>query len=150
MKKIYDRRVLVKVDGWEEFEDTSIFRCLRYKDEDFVKQEYLYRFRTFEDMKAEIEEGCWILDAEVTTTFFTRQPKIKINTVNSLFHCSPAIEMTKKNFKPIEVRCAYNKMSASMKELSEALDSDSFCEYLKDRGITKIWEKFLKKTVDKL
>ena len=137
MKKIYDRRVLVKVDGWKEFEDTSIFRCLRYKDEDFVKQEYLHRFKTFEDVKADIEEGCWILDAEVTTTFFTRQPKIKINTVNSLFHCSPAIEMTKKNFKPIEVKIVYKEEKHfSIKELADLLDADSFCEYLNDRNIS--------------
>ena len=139
MKKIYDRRVLVKVDGWEEFEDTSIFRCLRYKDEDFVKQEYLHRFKTFEDVKADIEEGCWILDAEVTTTFFTRQPKIKINTVNSLFHCSPAIEMTKKNFKPIEVKIVYiEEKDISIKTLADLLDADTFCEYLRDRNISSI------------
>ena len=28
-----------------------------------------------------------------------------------------------------------------MKELADTLDADSFCEYLRDRGITKIWEK---------
>lgn len=139
MKKIYDRRVLVKVDGWEEFEDTSIFRCLRYKDEDFVKQEYLHRFKTFEDVKADIEEGCWILDAEVTTTFFTRQPKIKINTVNSLFHCSPAVEMTKKNFKPIEVKIVYiEEKDISISTLADLLDADTFCEYLRDRNISSL------------
>ena len=139
MKKIYDRRVLVKVDGWKEFEDTSIFRCLRYKDEDFVKQEYLHRFKTFEDVKADIEEGCWILDAEVTTTFFTRQPKIKINTVNSLLHCSPAVEMTKKNFKPIEVKIVYiEEKDISINTLADLLDADTFCEYLRDRNISSL------------
>ena len=139
MKKIYDRRVLVKVDGWEEFEDTSIFRCLRYKDEDFVKQEYLHRFKTFEDVKADIEEGCWILDAEVTTTFFTRQPKIKINTVNSLLHCSPVVEMTKKNFKPIEVKIVYiEEKDISINTLADLLDADTFCEYLRDRNISSL------------
>ena len=29
MKKIYDRRVLLKVDGWKEFDDTSMFRHLK-------------------------------------------------------------------------------------------------------------------------
>ena len=139
MKKVYDRRVLVKVDGWAEFEDTSIFRCLRYQDEDFAKQEYLYRFRTFEDVKAEIEKGDLILDAEVTTTFFTRQPKIKINTVNSLFHCSPAVEMTKKNFKPIEVKIVYiEEKDISISTLADLLDADTFCEYLKDRNISSL------------
>lgn len=139
MKKVYDRRVLVKVDGWAEFEDTSIFRCLKYKDEDFAKQEFLYRFKTFEDVKAEIEEGGWILNAEVTTTFFTRQPKIKINTVNSLFHCSPAVEMTKKNFKPIEVKIVYiEEKDISISTLADLLDADTFCEYLKDRNISSL------------
>lgn len=40
--------------------------------------------------------------------------------------------------KSFEVRCVYNKMSMSMKGLADTLDADSFCEYLRDRGITKI------------
>lgn len=48
------------------------------------------------------------------------------------------VAITAKNFKPIEVRCMYKKLSASMKELADTLDADSFCEYLRDRGITKI------------
>ena len=133
MKKIYDRKVLVKVDGWKEFDNTSMFRHLRYKDEDYANQDYLYRFETFEEAKAKIEEG-WTLNAESTTTFFTKQPKLKIGTV----HLDYTI-MTKRNFKPIEVKIVYKEEKhLSIKELADLLDADSFCEYLNDRNISSL------------
>ena len=138
MKKIYDRRVLVKVDGWEEFDDTSIFRYLRYKDEDYANQEHLYRFETFEEAKEEIEKG-FILNAKSTTTFFTNKPKLEINTVKSFFDAASAIMMTEKNFKPIEVKIVYKEENnVSIKTLADLLDADSFCEYLNDRNISSL------------
>lgn len=137
MKKIYDRRVLVKVDGWEEFDDTSIYRHLRYKDEDYAKQERLYRFETFEEAKEEIEKG-FILNAKSTTTFFTNKPKLEINTSSSFFD-SAALTMTEKDFKPIEVKIVYKEENnISIKTLADLLDADSFCEYLRDRNISSI------------
>lgn len=139
MKKVYDRRILVKVDGWKEFEDTSIFRCLQYEDEELASQEFLYRFKTFEEMKAKIEECGWLLNAKITTTFFTKQPKIKISTANSLFGYSSTVVMTKKNFKPIEVKIVCNEENnLSIKTLADLLDADSFCEYLRDRNISSL------------
>ena len=136
MKKIYDRRVLVKVDGWEEFDDTSIFRHLRYKDEDYANQEHLYRFETFEEAKEEIEKG-FILNAKSTTTFFTNKPKLEIHTSNSFFDSEVPCTMTEKNFKPIEVKIVYKEENnVSIKTLADLLDADSFCEYLNDRNIS--------------
>ena len=133
MKKIYDRRVLVKVDGWKNFEDTSIYRHLKYEDEAFANKNFHYRFETFEEAKAKIEEG-WVLNAESTTTFFTKQPKLKIGTV----HLDYTI-MTKRNFKPIEVKVVYEEKNGfSLKALAALLDADSFCEYLRDRNISSL------------
>lgn len=133
MKKIYDRRVLIKVDGWKDFKDTSIYRHLRYKDEDFANQEFHYRFETFEEAKAIIEEGS-ILNAKITTTFFTKQPKLKIGTVDLDY-----TTMTKRSFKPIEVKVVYEeKNNISLKALADLLDADSFCEYLRDRNISSV------------
>ena len=86
MKKIYDRRLLVKIDGWKNFEDTSIYRHLKYEDEAFANKNFHYRFETFEEAKVKIEEG-WILNAESTTTFFTKQPKLKIVKKGNLITC---------------------------------------------------------------
>lgn len=134
MKKIYDRRVLVKIDGWKEFEDTSIFTNLRYEDEAFTDQEFNYRFDTFEKAKRAIEEG-WVLNAESTTTFFTKKPQIRISTAAR----DLAIGMTEKNFKPIEVKIVYNeKTNLSITTVANLLNADSFCEYLRDRNISSI------------
>ena len=138
MKKIYDRRVLVKVDGWEEFDDTSMFRHLKYKDEDFANQEFLYRFETFEEAKEEIEKG-FILNAKSTTTFFTNKPKLEIHTSNSFFDSEVPCTMTEKDFKPIEVKIVYKEENnVSIKTLADLLDADSFCEYLNDRNISPL------------
>ena len=138
MKKIYDRRVLLKVDGWKEFDDTSMFRHLRYKDEDYANQEHLYRFETFEEAKEEIEKG-FILNAKSTTTFFTNKPKLEINTAKSFFDAASAVTMTEKSFKPIEVKIVYKEEKhISIKELADLLDADSFCEYLNDRNISSL------------
>ena len=137
MKKIYDRRVLLKVDGWKEFDDTSMFRHLKYKDEDFANQEFLYRFETFEEAKEEIEKG-FILNAESTTTFFTNKPKLEIKTSSSFFDSVP-LTMTEKSFKPIEVKIVYKEENnVSIKTLADLLDADSFCEYLNDRNISSL------------
>lgn len=134
MKNIYDRRILVKVDGWKEFEDTSIFTHLEYEDEKFAEQEFLFRFETFEEAKKEVEEG-WILNATSTTTFFRNRPKLTFKTTNLDLYVS----MTEKNFKPIEVKIVFEKRrNLSLKDISELLDADSFCEYLRDRNISSI------------
>lgn len=133
MKNIYDRRILIKVDGWKRFEDTSIFPHLKYEDEKLAEQEFLFRFETFEEAKKEVEEG-WILNATSTTTFFRKRPKLKFKMNLDL-----DISMTEKNFKPIEVKIVFEKIgNFSLKDISKLLDADSFCEYLRDRNISSI------------
>lgn len=133
MKKIYDKRLLVKIDGWKNFEDTSIYKHLKYEDENVANQEFHYRFETFEEAKAKIEKGL-ILNAKIATTFFTKQPKLKIGTVDLDY-----ITMTKRSFKPIEIKIVYEeKNNISLKALADLLDADGFCEYLRDRNISSV------------
>ena len=47
--------------------------------------------------------------------------------------------MTKRNFKPIEVKVVYEEKNGfSLKALADLLDADSFCEYLRDRNISSL------------
>ena len=130
---IYVLILLLKIDGRKKIEDASIYRHLKYEDEAFANKNFHYRFETFEEAKAKIEEG-WVLNAESTTTFFTKQPKLNIGTV----HLDYTI-MTKRNFKPIEVKVVYEEQNGfSLKTLADLLDANSFCEYLRDRNISSL------------
>lgn len=134
MKKIYDRRVLVKIDGWKEFEDTSIFSHLRYEEEEFANEDFNYRFETFEDVKKAIEEG-WIINAESTTTLFKKRPLLKLSASN--LDCS--LSFTERNFKPIEVKIVYVEESGlSIRTIADLLNANDFCEFLKDRNISSV------------
>ena len=131
MKEIYDFRFEYKMEGWKNFVDTSIWKHIKYLVPEEA-QTLNFTIKTFDELIDLVEKDLF-MNAEISKNFF-KKTVIWLNDAGSF---SP-IEVTAKNFKPIEVRYVYNKMSASMKELAEALDSDSFCEYLKDRGITKI------------
>lgn len=134
MKKIFDRQVMIKIDGWEEFEDTSIFRHLTYTNEELGNTDFSYRFETFEEAKKAVEEG-WIMNAESTTTFFKKRPLLKFSTANR--DCS--LSITEKNFEPIEVKIMHVEESGlSIRTIADLLTANEFCEYLKDRAISSI------------
>lgn len=131
MKEIYDYRFEYKMDGWKNFVDTSIWKHVKYLTPEDAKA-WNFTIKSFDEL-VELVEKDLFMNAELTKNIF-RKTVVRLSNIES--YCSHAV--TAKNFKPIEVRCTYNKMNVSMKELADLLDADSFCEYLRDRGITKI------------
>ena len=131
MKEVYDYRFEYKMEGWKNFVDASIWKHVRYLAPEEAKT-WNFTIKTFDELVDLVEKDLF-MNAEISKNFF-RKTVVRLSDSGSFSQ----VKVTAKNFKPIEVHCAYNKMSVSMKELAEALDSDSFCEYLKDRGITKI------------
>lgn len=131
MKEVYDYRFEYKMDGWKNFVDTSIWKHVRYLTPEDAKT-WTFTIKSFDELVGLVKDGLF-MNAELSTNFF-RKTVVRLSNVED--YLSTAV--TKRNFKPIEVRCAYNKMNLSMKGLAETLDAESFCEYLKDRGITKI------------
>lgn len=131
MKEIYDYRFEYKMDGWKNFADTSIWKHVRYLTPEDAKT-WTFTIKSFDELVGLVKDNLFI-NAELSKSFFGKTI-VRLSNVED--YCSTAV--TAKNFKPIEVRCAYNKINASIKELANTLDADSFCEYLRDRGITKI------------
>lgn len=131
MKEVYDYRFEYKMNGWKEFTDTSLWKHIKYLASEEA-QTLNFTIKTFDEL-VDLVKNDLFMNAELSKNFF-KKTVVRLADAGSF---SP-IEITAKNFKPIEVRCAYNKVSVSMKDLAEMLDSDSFCEYLRDRGITKI------------
>lgn len=131
MKEVYDYRFEYKTEGRKNFVDTSIWEHVRYLTPEEAKTRN-FTIGTFDELISLVEKGLFI-NAEISKNFFKKRVVRLSNVEDSL---STAI--TEKKFKPIEVRCVYNKMNVSIKDIAKMLDSDSFCEYLKDRGVTKI------------
>lgn len=131
MKEIYDYRFEYKMDGWENFVDTSIWEHVRYLAPEEAET-LNFTIKSFDELVDLVRDGLF-MNAELSKNLF-RKTVVRLSNVED-YYSTP---VTAKNFKPIEVRCVYNKMSMSMKGLADALDADSFCEYLKDRGVTKI------------
>jgi alanine racemase len=132
MKKIFDKRCLIRVNDEKEFHETSIFYHLSYMDE----EETQTTERVFTDFQKAYEyvENDGVMNAETSRTLFRNRPEIRLSTVDD--YC--AGYYTEKNFKSLAVRWEYKEVKPSMKTLADLLTADEFCEYLTDRGITKI------------
>ena len=130
MKKIYDKRCLIRVNGEKDFHETSIFYHLSYLEE----EETQTIERVFTDFQKAYEyvENDGVMNARTGRTIFCNKPEIKLSTVDS------ARYYTEKNFKSLAVRWEYVEVNPTMKSLAGMLTADEFCEYLADRGITKI------------
>lgn len=131
MKEIYDYRFEYKLEGQKEFVDTSIWKHVKYLAPEDAKT-WTFTIKSFDELVDLVEKDLF-MNAELSKNIF-RKTVVKLGNVEDYLSTT----ITERNFKPIEVRCAYNKMNMSMKGLAETLDADSFCEYLRDRGITKI------------
>ena len=132
MKKVFDRVIKVRFNGNNEWYDTSIFSYLVYEREEFNGQKFDYHFNNFQEAFDWIEQG-HLRNAETTETLFKHRPQIHISTTS--MKCDD-VYYTEKNFKPFDVRIEYvERKEMSLRELSEMLKADEFCEYLRDRNI---------------
>lgn len=137
MKKVFDRVVKVKFNGSNEWYDTSIFHHLIYEREGFNGKKFDYHFDNFQEAFDWIGHG-YLRNAEITETLFRHRPQIHISTAS----IGVSVYYTEKNFKPFDVRIEYvERNEISLKELSEMLKADEFCEYLKDRNIINFFIK---------
>ena len=132
MKKIYDKRCLIRVNDEKEFHETSIFYHLSY----LAEEETQTTERVFTDFQKAYEyvENGGVMNAETNRTLFRNRPEIKLSTVDD--YC--VSYYTEKNFKSLAVRWEYKEVKPTMKTLADLLTADEFCEYLTDRGITKV------------
>lgn len=137
MKHVFDRRTYIKLNGWECFKDTSIFKDLQFLPEEKATEKLFY-IRDFKELVTKVQNGV-ICNAEMDETFFKHRPKVVLHTAD-LFN--NYFSITEKNFAPLEIKIEYiEDKNTSLKTLSGMLPADDFVEYLKDREISL--EKFL-------
>jgi hypothetical protein len=138
MKKIYNYRVYVRFEGETEWRKTSMFRHLHYmEEEEAIQSSYeSIKITSFEDAK-EIVESNLIMNAEMGKTFFTKKPVLRFSVLD---YFDGVVTFTEKQFKSFEYKIAYEEESnLSIKTVMELLTADEFCEYLKDKGIEKVF-----------
>jgi hypothetical protein len=133
MKEIYNYRFEYRLEGEKDFVDTSIWRHARYLEPKDA-EDWTGLIKEFKDLVDLVEKG-FFMNGKLEKTLF-RKPMVVLNNTTDFY--SSGDRITEKNFKPIEFRCVYKKENLTIKELADLLDADSFCEYLRDRGITKI------------
>lgn len=137
MKKVFDRRIYIKLKGWECFKDTSIFKDLQFLPEEKATEKIFY-IKDFKELVEEVQNG-WVRNAEMDETFFKHRPKVVFHTADLFNNC---FSVTEKNFAPLEIKIEYvEDKNTSLKALSKMLPADNFIEYLKDIKISL--EKFL-------
>lgn len=130
MKNVYDYRFKIKMSGYKNFVDTSLFYHLRYIDSEEARNN-TYTIKTFDELVKKVENN--FMNAEISKNFFG---KTIVRISDSEHSCS--IKVTEKNFKPIEILIEYRPLNLTFSKLANYLKADSFCEYLRDRGIKKI------------
>lgn len=134
MRVVVDFRQYVSFDNGKTFHDTSVWKHLYYGK---PTEEEIEVLETFEQAYNYIKENN-LMNAEIDTTFFRGRKQIHVSTADY----DGRRTFTERNFKPIIVKTVFKEETSkiTMKNLASMLSADAFCEWLKDRGITKIVE----------
>lgn len=129
MKELVKRVVFWRANGGE-WQVACVSNKIRYYNEK-EREDWQTKEMTFGEAMAMIDNG-GIPNARVGKTIFTGKPYIELPID---YGCDSVIYKEKE--KPIiEVRVEHLLMkTASMKQLSECMFVDEFCEYLKDQGV---------------
>ena len=133
MNKVYDYRIGYRMEGEKNFLDTRIWKYLQYLPEENAKDETII-ISSFEQLVSLVECGCEYIPNATIKTFFGKVYAVELS--NGMMTYSEII--TKKRFKPIEIRGRYiEENNLSIEQLKSYLTADDFIKFLKDRGITK-------------
>ena len=54
MKKVFDKRVYIKLEGWKDYKDTSIFKHLQFLSEEEATEK-IFCIRDFKELVKKVE-----------------------------------------------------------------------------------------------
>lgn len=130
MKKLYSRKIVIKVNG------TRIYAHVGTLHYDTTGEPQTFQLNTFDEAIAALplirQYGFYSYLKE--HLFKPREEILKFYWLG--------VNFTRKTFKPITIEIDYLKEEDSdytMKKLIEQLPANEFIEYLKDKGVEKIW-----------
>lgn len=134
MKRLVNERVEYRVNEgkWIDF---SIWNRYRYlDDEQIAEKAFQTEELTFQETKEYIEEG-YCNFGKIGKATFTKREYIEFPSGSIL---DGDLRYYKNNFKSATFRKTFLEVNRilTIKDLSDLLPAEQFCEYLKDRGIT--------------
>ncbi len=131
MKKLYSRKTVIKVNG------TRIYTHVGTLHYDTNGEPQTFQLNTFDEAIAALplirQYGFYSYLKE--HLFKPREEILKFYWLG--------VNFTRKTFKPITIEIDYLEEEDSnytMKKLTEELPANEFIEYLKDKGVEKIWQ----------
>lgn len=128
MKKVYDRRVEISINGGE-FYDTSPCRHIVLSDEEIPTEDI--KLTNLEDIEYAIRNGI-ILNAYMEETLFSHK-KIFCFPPNNYWSCR-VVKYKECKLKSVVVKIKYvPEFNLRIGRLKDLLTADEFIEYCKDR-----------------
>jgi hypothetical protein len=138
MKKIYSHSTYIKLNGEKNWMPTNIYNHYFYLEEEEAKERSfeIDEITSFEDAKEIVESGI-IMNAEIGKTFFKKKPLLRFTVPK---YPEMVETCTEKQFKSLGVKVVYEEeRNLKIKKLAEVLSAEELCEYLRDRGIAKLF-----------
>ena len=137
MKKIYSYNQTINING-KDYGKASIFNKYFLSDEE--KKDTPIKYESFEKLYNDVEKGK-IINAYCGTTFFKKRRAVKFSTETT----DMPITITEKNFQYVGIGKLYKDVTDifTIRELSDILTADEFCDFLKDRKVFEIKDAFI-------
>lgn len=130
MKKLYIKEIIIKVNG------ARIYRHINNLHYGADGEPQTIQLNTFDEAVAALPQ---IRSIGFNTYFKEHLFKPREEILNFYWL---GVNFTRKTFKPITIEIDYldeEDSDYTMKKLAEELPANEFIEYLKDKGVEKIW-----------
>ena len=148
MKKLYKVNYFVRVNDGDIY-PLSLFPTYEYSERDDIS--YTYSAISFQKGLEMVQDFSKIINGlEIKFSLFKHNPKIIITAIDKWWgsNFEKKIKLSKRNFKRLTILEDVEVWNPPITEVMNKLSTESFCEYLKDKGI-EFFQKNLKKTIDK-
>lgn len=148
MKKLYKVNYFIRVNDGDIY-PLSLFPTYEYSERDDTS--YTYSAISFQKGLEMVQDFSKFIDGlEIKFSLFKHNPKIIITVISDGWYggFTKKIKLSKRNFKRLTILENVEVWNPPITEVMSQLSTESFCEYLKDKGI-EFFQKNLKKTIDK-
>ena len=147
MKKLYKVNYFVRINDGDIY-PLNLFPTYEYSERDDAS--YTYSAVNFQKGLEMVQDfSKFISGLKIKFSLFKHNPKIIITVIsNGWCGFTKKIKLSKRNFKRLTILEDVEVWNPPITEVMNKLSTESFCEYLKDKGI-EFFQKNLKKTIDK-
>lgn len=134
MKKLYKVNYFVRVNDSDIY-SLGLFPTYEYSERDEVS--YSYSAVNFQKGLEMVQDFSKIINGlKIKFSLFKHDPKIIVTVINNGWGSfERKIKLSKKNFKRLTILEKVEVWNPPITEVMNKLSTESFCEYLKDKGI---------------